>query len=112
MPEGNKQSEPYFYSDIESALPHFNPHASFGTVHGLGLGRLLLHISLFLVTCVTTTISGAIFPLLLQEIEPGVIFITITNPATIANGLLFSFTLLTILGTHELGHYIACRYYG
>ncbi len=30
----------------------------------------------------------------------------------LANGLLFTFTLLMILGAHELGHYFACRYYG
>ena len=29
-----------------------------------------------------------------------------------ASGLIFSFTLLVILGAHELGHYFACRYYG
>ena len=28
------------------------------------------------------------------------------------NGLLFTFTLLVILGAHELGHYFACRHYG
>jgi len=30
----------------------------------------------------------------------------------LAKGLLFTFTLLTILGAHELGHYFACRHYG
>lgn len=34
------------------------------------------------------------------------------NFEPLAKGLLFSFTLLTILGAHELGHYFACRYYG
>jgi len=28
------------------------------------------------------------------------------------SGLVFSFTLLTILAAHELGHYVACRYHG
>jgi membrane-associated protease RseP (regulator of RpoE activity) len=30
----------------------------------------------------------------------------------LTNGLLFTFTLLAILGAHEFGHYFACRYYG
>src|SRR6185436_11501473 len=34
------------------------------------------------------------------------------NLDPLAKGLLFTFTLLTILGAHELGHYFACRHYG
>jgi membrane-associated protease RseP (regulator of RpoE activity) len=35
-----------------------------------------------------------------------------THPALIGQGLLFSVSLLTILTSHEAGHYIACRIYG
>jgi membrane-associated protease RseP (regulator of RpoE activity) len=34
------------------------------------------------------------------------------SPTLFASGLPFSLTLLTILMAHELGHYIACVYYG
>jgi membrane-associated protease RseP (regulator of RpoE activity) len=34
------------------------------------------------------------------------------NTEPLLNGLLFTFTLLMILGAHELGHYFACRHYG
>ncbi|MBI3404502.1 MAG: site-2 protease family protein, partial [Acidobacteria bacterium] len=33
------------------------------------------------------------------------------DPGLLFLGIPFSFTLLTILGAHELGHYFACRYY-
>jgi membrane-associated protease RseP (regulator of RpoE activity) len=110
MPEGDKQSEPYFYSDIESA-PKFIPFASAVYASELGPGRVLWHTVLFLVTCLTTTMSGAIFPLLLQDMELSAILGAFKDPATIMSGALFSFTLLTILGMHEMGHYIACRFY-
>ncbi len=32
-------------------------------------------------------------------------------PVTLLSGAWYSFTILAILGTHELGHYYACRYY-
>jgi membrane-associated protease RseP (regulator of RpoE activity) len=35
-----------------------------------------------------------------------------TTPALLQLGLSFSVPLLLILGSHELGHYLACRYYG
>jgi membrane-associated protease RseP (regulator of RpoE activity) len=57
-------------------------------------GRVLFHLLLLGLTAVTTTLIGALF---LQSL---------------AGGMLFSFTLLTILGAHEMGHYIACRWYG
>ncbi len=36
----------------------------------------------------------------------------ITDPSAWASGLAFSIPLLLILGTHELGHTVACRLYG
>jgi len=35
-----------------------------------------------------------------------------TPPYALLPGAWYSFTVLAILGTHELGHYYACRYYG
>jgi len=35
-----------------------------------------------------------------------------SNPSVMANGLLFSGSLLAILVAHESGHYVFCRYYG
>ncbi|HYE73747.1 MAG TPA: site-2 protease family protein, partial [Blastocatellia bacterium] len=57
-------------------------------------GRVLWHLVLLGLTAFTTSIVGM---LLLGSFW---------------GGLLFSFTLLMILGAHELGHYIACRWYG
>lgn len=57
-------------------------------------GRVLFHLLLLGLTVVTTTLIGALF---LQSFK---------------GGMLFSFTLLMILGAHEMGHYIACRWYG
>ncbi len=37
---------------------------------------------------------------------------TLREPGLLLVGIPFSFTLLMILGAHELGHYFACRYYG
>src|SRR6185295_17013123 len=34
------------------------------------------------------------------------------NPGLLKSGLTFSTALLTILTAHEMGHYLACRYYG
>jgi len=35
-----------------------------------------------------------------------------SNPTLLKSGLTFSTALLTILLAHEMGHYLACRYYG
>ena len=32
-------------------------------------------------------------------------------PALVLRGFTYSFTILAILGAHEMGHYLACRYY-
>ena len=38
--------------------------------------------------------------------------IGLRSPASFASGLPFSLTLLTILMAHEMGHYLACVWYG
>lgn len=59
----------------------------------------LINIFLFLATVFTTVMAGT----LLEGINP------FDEPGKIYRGLPFSFTLLTILGIHELAHYIVSR---
>jgi len=61
--------------------------------------RLWLHLLLFLATVVTTVVAGA----LQQGVNP------LTHPELLYKGIPFSFTLLLILGTHEMGHYLVSR---
>ncbi len=68
----------------------------------IGRPNVLLPTVLFILTVITTMASGALF-------EGVDIF---SNPIMILRGAPFSFSLLLILGTHELGHYIASRRHG
>jgi len=61
--------------------------------------RLWLHLTLLLATVITTMIAGA----LQQGVNP------FTDPGQLYRGIPFSFTLLLILGTHEMGHYLVSR---
>lgn len=74
------------------------------------LRRLILHAVLFLSTFATTFLAGAFFALSGAVVED--LGAALTHPAIVSSGLAYSFTLLTILLAHELGHYLACRYYG
>jgi membrane-associated protease RseP (regulator of RpoE activity) len=58
-------------------------------------GRLLFHLFLLGLTVLTTTFAAGFFPL-----------------NGFLEGAVYSFTVLSILGAHEMGHYIACRWYG
>ena len=95
------------------------------------------HTGLLLVTFATMTIAGVLFPFggiyLLPDADPqsfseAVKFIgelpakyislvsyaisqLLTNPALLRDGLSFSLSLIFILISHEMGHYIACRIY-
>jgi membrane-associated protease RseP (regulator of RpoE activity) len=72
--------------------------------------RYWLHILLLFLTIVTTTVVGASHWLAFmsnfgsRRVVAGVGVLAI-------QGLWYSLTLLAILGAHELGHYLACRYY-
>lgn len=59
-------------------------------------GRLLWHLCLLGLTALTTTL-----------IPTFLLF-----GWSLTSGIMFSFTLLSILGAHEMGHYLACRLYG
>ncbi len=80
--------------------------------------RYWLHALLLLLTLLSTTVVGAGFA---HSFAAGRIFdfdlglegykLMWRNPAYLLDGLPFSVTLLVILLTHEMGHYLAARYY-
>ncbi|HKA19250.1 MAG TPA: site-2 protease family protein, partial [Blastocatellia bacterium] len=85
--------------------------------------RILLHSLLLVCTAVTTALTGAALAvggqvgdsIIDMLVAPTLAVVRETasgNLDPLAKGLLFTFTLLTILGAHELGHYFACRHYG
>jgi membrane-associated protease RseP (regulator of RpoE activity) len=61
-----------------------------------------LHIILFLLTLLTTTMAGA----LQNGVDP------LADPWGTISGLPFALTLMTILLVHEMGHYLMSRYHG
>lgn len=68
----------------------------------IGRPNVLLPAILFVLTVITTMASGALF----EGID------ILEHPGKILYGAPFSLSLLLILGTHELGHYIASRRHG
>ena len=72
--------------------------------------RRWLHLALLVATIATTTLWGANhYGVFLSDFARRPISLTV--PQALLNGFWYSGTLLLILGAHELGHYIACRYY-
>ncbi|MEP7011726.1 MAG: site-2 protease family protein [Acidobacteriota bacterium] len=83
----------------------------------LRYGRAFL---LFLASLFCTTTLGAVYVLQTRTdvvspfdllLTPGAIRAVWSNPALLHQGLWFSLTSLGILMIHELGHYVACRWY-
>ena len=72
--------------------------------------RKWLNALLLAATLATTTLTGACHWISFEaDFQAGNPHLTLW---AIANGLWYSLTILAILGAHELGHYLACRYYG
>jgi membrane-associated protease RseP (regulator of RpoE activity) len=73
--------------------------------------RVWLHILLFVLTIVTTTIVGAgQYAGFLEDFRSSP-SLPMPFAALLVRGLWYSGTILAILGCHELGHYFACRHY-
>ena len=74
--------------------------------------RVWLHVLLFAVTLVTTTLVGGVA---FGDLPPGFKATGFTellfHRAVLGAGFAFSVPLLVILLAHEMGHYIACRYH-
>ncbi len=92
------------------------------------------HSALFLITLISTTFAGIVIsapeievpepplsgiltylfyiPDYYLRIVAALTAFAIAHPAILFDGLRFSLALLTILTAHEMGHYLACRYYG
>jgi membrane-associated protease RseP (regulator of RpoE activity) len=81
---------------------------------------LPFHLALFLLTVLTTLIVGTHIALNYAQnlsIFDWDVFLPYfrdlwRHPASLLLGVPFSFTLLSILLAHELGHYLTCRHYG
>jgi membrane-associated protease RseP (regulator of RpoE activity) len=83
-------------------------------------GRLWVQLLLLGLTLVTTTIAGGChYYSFMQDLatadvprEPQSFGAMFGAPAFYLRGLWYSLTILTILGCHEMGHYLACLRYG
>lgn len=92
------------------------------------------HSTLFLITFVTTTFAGIVIaapeldvpepalsgalsyvlyiPAYYLRIVSSLLTFALFHPHILVAAVSFSITLLAILTAHEMGHYLACRYYG
>ena len=69
-----------------------------------------INLALFVVTCATTLLVGA---LLMEIYDPRTasLWEVLLNPSVVIRGLPFSLAIMTILLSHEMGHYLTCLHY-
>jgi membrane-associated protease RseP (regulator of RpoE activity) len=71
--------------------------------------RIWLHVLLFVLAVATTTFAGAWhYASFASDFGRRDVDL---NATLLLDGLWYSLTILAILGAHEMGHYLACRYY-
>jgi membrane-associated protease RseP (regulator of RpoE activity) len=87
------------YDSLSTPLP----------LRGFSRNRVWLHVGLFVLALVTTTLVGAEhYAAFVSDFGRRVVDL---DPALLLDGLWYSLTIVAILGAHEMGHYLACRYY-
>ena len=69
-----------------------------------------VNLACFLLTVATTVIAGAL--LTLGEYSFKTALDVLLTPSLWSLGASYSFSLILILGAHEMGHYVVCRIYG
>ncbi len=101
---------------------------------GITTREWIKHSALLLITFITTTFAGIMIaapevdvsepsvsgvlgyllyvPDYYRRIVVEIVSFAVANPGLLKSGLSFSTALLTILLAHEMGHYLACRFYG
>lgn len=118
-------NQPYLIPEVQPSQPVINTDHAVALPAERAGSRGWLHLLLLVVTAITTTLTGVAMSPSAQGQETGSLLGDLLSPFTIAlhktaagdfalltDGLLFTFTLITILGAHELGHYFACKHYG
>src|SRR5215510_3884640 len=79
--------------------------------------RYLLNVLLFLLTVGTTLLTGTYMMLnheAASSLPNPVQFLTqvLNHPSILHKGIAYAGTIMLILLAHEMGHYLACQYYG
>lgn len=118
-----RTDQPYLFPEVQQSQPVIAVGGEQEREAELAPSRVLFHLFLLFVTAITTFLTGAIWSVEIRSepesltgaiVAPFAALVTETtsgNYQPLLKGMLFTFTLLIILGAHELGHYFACRYY-
>ena len=124
-------------SESVETIPPFFPQPQYiarPQTQGPTIREWIRHSALFLITFITTTFAGIVIAAPEPDIaEPAlsgalsyVLYVpeyylrivswllvhSVHHPHIFVAAISFSLTLLAILTAHEMGHYLACRYYG
>lgn len=74
--------------------------------------RVWLHVTLFVLTVASTAYVGAAHYLEFRSDFLPLRIVPMAVGPLLVRGLWYGGTVIAILGCHEMGHYLACRYYG
>lgn len=99
----------------DSSPASFQPPAkpSFATLVPARTERVWLHVLLFLLTIGTTSMAGGLhYAAFLADFSSSAPVGPLSMVELMWHGLRYGMAILAILGCHEMGHYVACRYYG
>ncbi|ACC80426.1 peptidase M50 [Nostoc punctiforme PCC 73102] len=102
--------KPFFVlvPNIQAAKDRNTPRREQERLTRPGLALLLVVATLITTTLVGVEIAGASLPPLW---EIGSLFKVLSNPDVLFKGLPYALGLMTILGIHELGHYLTAKFY-
>lgn len=121
-------------SESVQAVRNFIPPALPAQIPAITTREWIKHAALLLITFVSTTFAGVMIaapavdvsepsipgilgyilyiPDYYRRIITEIVSVAVINPGLLKSGVSFSTSLLTILLAHEMGHYLACRFYG